>query len=180
VIILKYVTAWIFSIILQHYFDVGIIRISPPGFLRSSKKVNRLPKYPKLFPIAPPLNTFARRSRGRQKANAIYFDLAICLSSPRICDEKLTCLSAPNRAISMQAIRTNPCLSHHKIQPRENIDTRVENGRIASNAILVLSSYAMLSSCKAREQKPTGLLALDPFLTCERAWKAMETYYALS
>jgi hypothetical protein len=128
----------------------------------------------------PWLNTFARRSRGRQKANATYYDLAICLSSPRICDEKSTCLSAPNRAISMQAIRTNPSLSHHKIQTSENIDTRLENGRTTNNVILVLSSCAMLSSCKAREQKPTGFLAPDLFLTCEKAWKAMENYYTLS
>jgi hypothetical protein len=106
-----------------------------------------------------------------------------CLStpnSPRICDEKSTCLLAPNHAISMEAIRTNPSLSHHKIQTSENIDARLENGRITSNVILVLSSCAMLSSYKAREQKSTGLLAHDPFLTCERAWKAMENYYVLS
>jgi hypothetical protein len=125
-------------------------------------------------------NTYARRSRGRQKTNAIYFDLAICLSSPRIRDEKSTCLSAPNRAINMQSIRTNLSLSHHKIQTSENIGTRLENGRTTSNVILVLSSYAMFSSCKAREQKLTGLLAPDPFLTCEKAWKAMKNYYALS
>jgi hypothetical protein len=75
---------------------------------------------------------------------------------------------------------TYPSLSHHKIQTSEIIDTRLENGRTTSNVILVLSFCAMLSSCKAREQKPTGLLAPDPFLTCERAWKAMENYYALS
>jgi hypothetical protein len=62
----------------------------------------------------------------------------------------------------------------------ENIDTGMENGRTSSNVILVLSSCAMLSSCKVWEQKPTGLLAPDPFLTCEREWKAMENYYALS
>jgi hypothetical protein len=126
------------------------------------------------------LNTYARRSRGRQKTNTIYSDLAICLSSPRIRDEKSTCLFAPNRAINMQAIRTNPSLSRHKIQTSENIDTRLDNGRTTSNVILVLSSCAMLSSCKTREKKPTGLLAPDPFLTCERAWKAMENYFALS
>ena len=47
-------------------------------------------------------------------------------------------------------------LSHHKIQPSENIDTRLENRRTTSNAILVLSACAMLSSCKAREQKLTN------------------------
>jgi hypothetical protein len=125
------------------------------------------------------LNTYARRSRGKQK-NAKYSDHANYLSSPRIRDEKSTCISAPNRAIGMQTIRTNPSLSHHNIQTSENIDTRLENGKTTSTVILVLSSCAMLSSCKAREQKLTGLLALDPFLTCERAWKAIENYYALS
>ena len=42
-----------FSIILQQNFDVGLIR-SSPWFLHLSKKVNRLLKYPKLFPISPP------------------------------------------------------------------------------------------------------------------------------
>ena len=43
VIILKFVTTKIFFLILQHYCDVGIVRISPPLFLRLGKEVNRLP-----------------------------------------------------------------------------------------------------------------------------------------
>ena len=82
------------------------------------------------------LNTYARRSRGRQKANAVYSDPTLCLISSRICDEKSTGLSAPNRAINMQAFQTDSSLSRHKIQPGEkDLHKKLENG-MTSNAII--------------------------------------------
>ena len=65
------------------------------------------------------LNTYARRSRARQKSNAIYSDPVLCLVSSRVRDEKSTGLSAPNRAFSMQAFQTDSSLSHQSIQPGE-------------------------------------------------------------
>ena len=68
----------------------------------------------------------------------MYSDHALCLISSRFRDEKSTCLSALNRAIRMQAIRTDSSLSRHKIQRGEIIDTRLENGRTTSNALPAL------------------------------------------
>ena len=74
------------------------------------------------------LNTYARRSRGRQKSNAIYSDPVLCLISSRVRNEKATDLSAPKHAISMQAFQTDSSLSHQSIQPGEKYLHKIGEG----------------------------------------------------
>ena len=43
--------AWVFFVLLQHYFNIGIMRILPPIFFNLSQEVNWLPWYPKSMAI---------------------------------------------------------------------------------------------------------------------------------
>ena len=81
------------------------------------------------------LNTYARRSRGRQRANAVYSDPTLCLISSKIVMRNqpaflhLTVQSTCKRFKPIQVFRTI------KFSLAKIIYTRLENGR-TSNAII--------------------------------------------
>ena len=53
VIKFEFVTTWVFYVILQHYFNNGVVRISHPKFFDMGQEVNWLPLYSKCMPITP-------------------------------------------------------------------------------------------------------------------------------
>ena len=113
------------------------------------------------------------KQRKTKETNAVYTDPVLCLISSRMSDEKSTGLSAPKRAISMQAFQIESSLLHHSIQPGEKISTQDwrTGGQQATQERFSLPALCSLIPAKPGIRNQLALLQL---LSLKPWWESME------